>query len=89
MLDCDDEIPEQWISDILSSGEVDSIEEEIGAENRFLPARYEEDDTENNEDYVDNNACFSLETLISLIIKFNILSNLILKFTTLHLSTIL
>ena len=50
MLDCDDEIPEQWINEILSSGEVDGIEEELGEQNRFLPARYEQDDTENNDD---------------------------------------
>ena len=36
--------------------------------------------------HVDNNACLSLKTLISLIIRFYILSNLILKFTTLHYS---
>ena len=30
--------------------EVDGIEEELGEENRFLPARYEEDDIENNDD---------------------------------------
>ena len=50
LIDCDDEIPEQWLNDILSSGEVDGIEEELGEENRFLPARYEEDDIENNDD---------------------------------------
>ena len=79
MLDCDDEIPEEWISDILSSEEVDGIEEELGEENRFLPARYEEKILKTMMIHVDNNACLSLKTLISLIIRFYILSNLILK----------
>jgi len=49
LLDCDDEIPEQWINEILSSGEVDGIEEELGEQNRSLLARHE-DDTESNDD---------------------------------------